>query len=68
MNVEVSQGEGGESGSGEYKIGVEGAGIIKTTLRAIGVDDRETSGRGVEETVRVEEVQGHNITPTENPG
>ena len=68
VNVQVTQGEGGESGRGENNIWGNGAGIGETTLRAVGVDDRKTSGGGVEKTVRGEEVQSHNITPTEKPG
>jgi len=68
MNVKVSQRESGERGQGKYNIRGNGAGIVETTIRAIGVDDRKTSGGGVAETIRGEEVHSHNITPAERPG
>jgi len=39
--------------------------IIETTLRAVGVNDSKTSRGGVKKAVRGEEVQCHNITPSE---
>ena len=55
-------------GNGENDIRWNRAGIVELTLRAVGVDDHETSGGGVEKTVGSEEVQSHNITPGESRG
>ena len=66
--IKVAQRERGERGRGKNNIRGNGAGIVETTLRAIGVYDRKTSRGGVKETVGGEEVQSHNITPSEKPG
>jgi len=67
MNVEVSQRECGERGGRKENVRGHGAGILEASLRVIGVDDCEASGGGVEKAFRGEEVQSHNITPSEVP-
>ena len=68
VNVKVTQRERGESRRGKNNIRGNGAGVVETTFRALRVYDRETSRRGVKETVRGEEVQSHDITPSEKTG
>jgi len=68
VNVQVTQRESGEGGRGKNNIRGNRAGVVETTLRAVRVDDREASRGGVEKTVRGEEVQCHNITPSEEAG
>ena len=67
VNVEVAQCERGEGGNREDKIRGNRAGVVETTLRAVRIYDRETGRGGVEKAVRGEEVQSHNITPSEKP-
>jgi len=68
MNIEVSQCECGKRGHRKYNIRGNRAGIVETALRAVGVDYGETSRRGVKKAVGGEEVQSHNITPSEKAG
>jgi len=65
MNVKVPQRQRGERGHRKNKIRRNGAGIVETTLRAVGVNDSKASCCGVEKAIRGEEVQCHNITPSE---
>ena len=68
VNIEVAQRECGERGRRKNNIRGNGAGIVETTLRAVGVYDRKASRRGVKETIGGDEVQTHNVTPSEKAG
>ena len=56
VNAEVTQREGREGGHRKNNVRGDGAGIVRTTFRKVGVYDRETSPGGVEETVWGDEV------------
>ena len=68
VDVEVTQRECGERGCRKYNLWWNGASIVETTLCAVRVANRETSRGRVEKTVRGEEVQCHDITPSEEAG
>jgi len=68
VDVGIAQGECEERGRRKNNVRRDGAGVAETTLCAVRVDDREASRRGVEKIVRDEEVQSHNITPSEKAG
>jgi len=68
VNIQVTQCEGGEGGRGKDNIWGNGAGVVETTFCAVRIDDREAGCGWVEKTVRGEEVQCHNITPSEEAG
>jgi len=68
VDVEVTQRECGEMGCRKYNLQWNGAGIVEMTLPAVGVDDRKATGGRFENAVRGEEVQGHDIIPSEEAG
>jgi len=68
VNVEVTQRECGEGRRRNDNRRGKRAGVVETTFRTVGVDDRKSSRRRVKEPVRGEEVQSHNITLSEQMG
>jgi len=68
VDIEVTQRERGERGRRKYNVWRNGAGIVEAALRAIGVDDCKASRGGIKKAVRGEEVQSHDITPSEEAG
>jgi len=68
MDIQVTQREGGKGAGGENNVQWDRASVVGTALGAVRVDYRETSGGGVEEAVRGEEVQSHNIIPSAEAG
>jgi len=67
MDIQVSQGEGGERTAGEDNVWRNRAGVVGAPFGAVGIDYREASGGGVKETVRGEEVKCHDIPPSKKP-
>jgi len=67
MDIQVTQGEGGEGTGGEDYVWWNRAGVVGATFGAVGVDYREASGGGVKETIRGEEVKCHDISPSKKP-
>jgi len=66
--IQITQREGGEGAGGKNNIRWDRASIVGAALGAVRVDHHETTGGRVEKTVRGEEVQCHNITPSEKAG
>ena len=68
LDIQITQCEGGKGAGGKNDVRWNRASIVGTALGAVRVDYRETSGGGVEKAVGGEEVQCHNITPSEKAG
>ena len=67
MYVEVTKGEGRKGAGGENDVRWDRARVVRATFGAVGIDDREASGGGVEKTVGGEMVKCHYIAPPKEP-
>jgi len=68
MDVQITQRQSGKGAGGKNNVQWDRAGVVGATLGTVGVDYRDACGGGVEKTVRGEEVQSHNVTPSEETG
>jgi len=68
VDIKVTQGQGGEGAGGENNFRGNGASVVGEALSAVRVDYSEASGRGVKKAVGGEQVQSHNVTPSEKAG
>jgi len=67
MDIQVTQGEGGKGTGGKDDVRRNRASVVGATFGAVGVDYGEARGGGVEETIRGEEVNCHDFSPSKKP-
>jgi len=67
MDVEVTQGEGGKGARGENNVRRDRGSVVRSPFGTVRVDSCKASCGGVKETIRGEEVKGHDVTSPKIP-